>query len=339
MQQSIKVDDTPVKDETPSTTPANAFAGIIGESAKMRAVFDLVERVADSDSTILINGETGTGKGLIAHAVHQQSYRRDQPFVSINCGAIPENLLESELFGHVKGAFTGATSSRQGRFQMADNGTLFLDEIGTLNIELQVKLLRVLQERVVEPVGSNKSFPINVRIISASNRDLSELVKQNEFREDLLYRLKVLQINLPPLRNRKEDIALLVSHFIDRLNLYYNKNIIGISNTALEILNNYPWPGNIRELENSIEHAFVLTNGSIIEAFTLPIDIQHFGEVGNLVPPKRIDLGEEEEKIRKALISFSGNMELTAENLGVHRSTLWRKMKEFNISKGFGKNN
>ncbi len=267
----------------------------------------------------------------------KQVIEKNKPFIPINCSALPPNLIESELFGHIKGAFTGASTNRPGRFRTADGGTLFLDEIGTLSLELQVKLLRVLQQKVIEPVGSSESLGVDVRIISASNRELSELVKNKEFREDLLYRLKVFQITLPPLRQRREDIPLLVDHFIERLNHYYNKKILGISSKVIDIFKSYSWPGNVRELENTIEHAFVLTPGSMIDAHTLPMDIQHFGSAGKVIPPSLENMNLEEEKIRKALISSDGNIENAAELLEMHRSTLWRKMKEFRVPKGFGK--
>ena len=313
------------------------YGEIIGNSDVMKNLYSIIEKIKNFDTSVLILGETGTGKELAARAIHDSSNRKNKPFIPINCSALPYNLIESELFGHVKGAFTGAISNRPGRFQLADGGTLFLDEIGTLSLELQVKLLRAIQQKVIEPVGSSKTISINARIISASNRDLTELVEKKEFREDLLYRLKVIQITIPPLRQRLEDVFLLADHFIERLNHYYNKNIMGISPKALDILNKYPWPGNVRELENAIEHAFVLSTGSIIEAHTLPLDIQCYGEAGNIIPPSIIDVNADEEKIRKALLSSSGNVEKAADILQIHRSTLWRKMKEFRIYKGFGK--
>ncbi len=210
--------DVALENSDPSSVTNDAFKGIVGQSKEMQAVFRLVEQVADSDSTILINGETGTGKGLIAHAIHKQSYRRDQPFVSINCGAIPENLLESELFGHLKGSFTGATANKVGKFEAADGGTIFLDEIGDMSQDLQVKILKVLEERCFEPVGGCKTVQVNVRIIAATHRDLEEEVQKGNFREDLFYRLFVIPIKLPALRSRRTDIPHFVAHFMDRLN-------------------------------------------------------------------------------------------------------------------------
>ncbi len=263
---------------------------------------------------------------------------RTSPFVPVNCSALPDNLIESELFGHVKGAFTGATSNRPGRFNVADGGTLFLDEIGTLHMDTQVKLLRVLQEKIVEPLGSLKKIPVDVRILSATNRDLFELVSKGEFREDLLYRLKVFQIDLPPLREREEDIPLLLDFFITRLNRYHKKNIVGISSRAKDLLTNYLWPGNIRELENAIEHAFVLADGPILEIKHLPPEIRHADKNGTPPPPPESDLSKEEENIKRALLAAKGNRTKAAEMLGMHRTSLWRKMREFRIDKGFGKN-
>ncbi|NNJ51575.1 MAG: sigma 54-interacting transcriptional regulator, partial [Ignavibacteriaceae bacterium] len=251
------------------------YGEIIGNSEKMKNIYALIESIKNYNTSILIVGETGTGKELFARAIHDSSSRKNKPFVPVNCSALPANLIESELFGHVKGAFTGAIYNRPGRFQLAHEGTIFLDEIGTLPIDLQAKLLRTLQEKVVEPLGSNKRINVDVRILAATNRDLSDLVEHDEFREDLYYRLKVMQLNIPPLRDRSDDIALLIDHFIDRLNRYYNKNIIGVSPSALEIFNKYLWPGNVRELENAIEHSFVLTRGALIESHSLPPEIRH----------------------------------------------------------------
>ncbi|MGD9087403.1 MAG: sigma-54 dependent transcriptional regulator, partial [Desulfobacterales bacterium] len=230
---------------------------IIGRSERMKAVFDLVERVADTDSTILITGETGTGKGLVAKAIHQNSRRKNKPFISINCGAIPENLLESELFGHVRGAFTGATVSKSGKFELAHGGTIFLDEIGDMSPDLQVKVLKVLEEGEFEQVGGAKTIKVDVRVIAATHRDLPEEVKKGQFREDLFYRLYVIPIGLPALRERKSDIPYLASYFIQMYNNKNNRCIDGISDKALEVMLNYKWPGNVRELRNVIERLVV----------------------------------------------------------------------------------
>ncbi|PKL82412.1 MAG: Fis family transcriptional regulator [Ignavibacteriae bacterium HGW-Ignavibacteriae-3] len=313
------------------------YGEIVGDSEAMRNIYSMIDNIKNYDTSVLIIGETGTGKELVARAIHDSSNRKEAPFIPIHCSALPQNLIESELFGHIKGAYTGAAKDRQGRFKMADKGTIFLDELGTLNLELQVKLLRVLQQKTIEPVGSSKSIPVNVRIISASNRDLSHLVEEGLFREDLLYRLKVFQITLPPLRKRTGDVSILTNYFIQRLNHYYNKSIVGVSNKVKEVFNSYPWPGNVRELENSIEHAFVLTNSSFIEFNALPIELQNFNLKEKVLPPPPRNLNDEESNIRKALLFSNGNIEKAADLLEIHRSTLWRKMKEFRIDKGFGK--
>ncbi|MBU0518808.1 sigma 54-interacting transcriptional regulator [bacterium] len=310
---------------------------IIGKSEQMKKIYSLIETISSYDTAVLILGETGTGKELIARTIHNVSDRKNKPFVPVNCSALQDNLVESELYGYVKGAFTGAASNRLGRFAVANGGTLFLDEIGTLSLHVQAKLLRVLQEKVVEPLGSSQRFPVNVRILSATNRDLAELVARGEFRDDLYYRLKVIQIELPPLRERRDDIPMLMNFFINRLNRYYKKNIIGVAAQAEEVLTNYPWPGNVRELENATEHAFVLARGALLELKHFPPEIRHCDEEGAPPPPVKIDLDDEEETIRKTLLSVKGNVNKAAVILDMHRSSLWRKMREFRIAKGFGK--
>lgn len=314
------------------------YGEIIGNSEKMKNIFALIETIKHYDSSVLTLGETGTGKELIARTIHNVGRRKNKPFVPVNCSALPDTLIESELFGHVKGAFTGATSNRPGRFNVADGGTLFLDEVGSLHMNTQVKLLRILQEKIVEPLGSLKKIPVDVRILSATNRDLYELVAKGEFREDLLYRLKVFQIDLPPLREREEDIPLLLDFFITRLNRYYKKNIVGISSSAKDILSNYLWPGNIRELENAMEHALVLADGPILEIKHLPPEIRHADKNGTPPPPPESDLNAEEENIKRALLAAKGKRTKAAEMLRMHRTSLWRKMREFRIDKSFGKN-
>lgn len=313
------------------------YGEMIGKSSQMKDIYALIESIKNYDTSVLIYGETGTGKELVARAIHQVSRRKNKPFVPVNCSALPDNLIESELFGHIKGAYTGATSPRPGRFQIAHEGTLFLDEIGTLPEHTQIKLLRVIQEKKVEPVGSDKSIPVDVRIITATNRDLSEMIKQGSFREDLFYRLKILQIDLPPLRERTQDIPLLIDHFITRLNRYYNKNIVGVTPSAHKFLTTYQWPGNVRELENAIEHAFVLTSGTLIELKHLPPEIRHITDNGAPPAPTSDSMSDIEEEIRKALLAARGSVGLAAETLNMHRTTLWRKMREFKIDKGFGK--
>jgi PAS domain S-box-containing protein len=313
------------------------YGEVVGKSEPMKNIYALIESIKRYETSMLIVGETGTGKELIARAIHNASNRKNKPFVPVNCSALPDSLIESELFGHVKGAFTGAISNRPGRFKVANGGTLFLDEVGTLPLETQVKILRALQEKVIEPLGSSERIPVDIRIISATNRDLAELVAKQEFREDLFYRLKVMQINLPPLREKEEDIPLLVDYFITRLNRYYNKNIIGISPSAKDLLMNYLWPGNIRELENAIEHAFVLATGALLEVKDFPPEIRHTTKNGIPPPPPKSDLNTEEENIKRALLAARGNRSKAAEILNMHRTSLWRMMREFRIDKNFGK--
>lgn len=310
------------------------FGEMVGASTSMRAVYELIQTVAQYDTNVLIFGETGTGKELVARTIHFQSNRAGKPFVPVNCSALTPTLLESELFGHVKGAFTGAGKERRGRFEVAEGGTIFLDEIGTLSMDLQVKLLRILQERVIERVGSSQPIPINVRVISATNLSLTEVVAKKQFREDLYYRLKVFQIDMPPLRNRRADIPLLAGHFIARFNRLYGKNILGLSDAAREKLIHYYWPGNVRELGNAIEHAMILTNGKIIEPVCLPPEIRHAGMNGSPPPPpQELYSGMEEETIRRAMAAYAGNVSKAAKSLNMHRSTLWRKMRCYNIQR------
>ena len=314
------------------------YGEILGKSDKMKNLYGVIESIKNYDTSILIVGETGTGKELVARAIHSKSHRKNKPFVAVNCSALPDNLLESELFGHIKGAFTGAVSNRLGRFQIAHEGTLLLDEVGVLSVSAQVKLLRVIQEKVIEPLGSSESIPIDVRILSATNRDLKLLVEKGEFREDLFYRLKVMEMHLPPLRERIDDILLLSEHFITKLNRFYHKNIVGLSQATKDLLLKYKWPGNVRELENAIEHAYILTNGMMLDSQQLPPEIRFADNYGNPPPPTGYKLNEKEEEIRRVLFATKGNIIESAKILKIHRTTLWRKMKEYGISKGFGKN-
>jgi len=311
---------------------------IIGCSPKMKAVFDLVEKVADCDSTILITGETGTGKGLVAKAIHQNSKRKNKPFISINCGAIPENLLESELFGHVKGSFTGAALDHKGIIEEANGGTLFMDEINNLPLEMQSKFLRFLQEGEVRPLGSNRVNKVDVRVISASSIPLNELVEKKEFREDLFYRLNVIKIELPPLRDRKEDIPLLVKHFLEIYSEENKKEIMGVSEDVMEILENYNWPGNIRELENLIERAVVLTKSKIITRNNLPPFLLETKSI-EVIPPSLSNNLHLKERVqsyqRKAIVEAlkrtKGVQKKAARLLGVKPTTLNEMIKRLNI--------
>jgi transcriptional regulator with GAF, ATPase, and Fis domain len=317
------------------------FDQIIGQSAEIKAVLNLVERVADSDSTVLVSGDSGTGKELIAKAVHFNSTRANQPFIAINCGAIPSELLESELFGHVKGAFTGAIANRVGRFELADGGTIFLDEIGDLEPALQVKLLRVLQERSFEPVGAAKSLQVNVRVIAATNKNLEENVRNGKFREDLFYRLNVIPIVLPALRERKVDIPLLLAHFIDHFNRTKNRKLSGISQAAIDCLSNYQWPGNIRELENLVERIAILKGFGMIEVHDLPVRYQTATAAGATasensslaIPESGMDFNTAVDQFENAILlqaleKTGWNRNQAALLLRLNRTTLVEKIKK-----------
>lgn len=330
--------------ETSVSLPSrfDAFKGIVGESEKMREIFRLVERVADSDSTILITGETGTGKGLIAHAIHKQSYRREQPFVAINCGAIPENLLESELFGHVKGAFTGATANKVGKFEAADGGTIFLDEIGDMSHDLQVKILKVLEEQCFEPVGGCKTVRVNVRIVAATHRDLEEEVQKGNFREDLFYRLYVIPIKLPALRSRRADIPYFVSHFMDRLNRSKKTNVSSISDDALNVLMQHEWPGNVRELSNLMERLVVIKGEGEIDIDDLPQKMKNETRKDGFLAPEITADGLclntavsefEKQLIYQSLEKTKWVKNKAAKLLHVKRTTLVEKIKRYDLQK------
>jgi len=309
------------------------FKDIISKNNDIQKIFDVLPDIAESDSTVLIQGASGSGKELFARAIHNLSHRKGKPYIIVNCGALPDALLESELFGYVKGAFTDAKEDKPGRFALAEKGTLFLDEIAELSIALQVKLLRVLQQKEYEPLGATFPLKANVRIIAATNQDLSQLLARGTFREDLFYRLNVIKIELPPLSKRREDIPLLVDHFINQFNLKKGKKIIGMPNDVLNILMKYEFPGNVRELENIIEHAFVLCHGSQIEIEHLPKEfIEKFQEDKMSNPKSAGRLKEaESDLIIDTLKKHGGNRSKAAEELGIDKSTLWRKIKKYNI--------
>lgn len=310
-----------------------SFDGIIGRSSKLDEVFTLVSKVAPSDSTVLLLGESGTGKELLAKAIHYASKRKEEPFVTVNCSAIPENLMESELFGHVKGAFTGAIKNKPGKFEIADRGTIFLDEIGDLKIELQAKLLRVLQQMAFERVGGTKTVEVDVRVIAATNKDLTVAMKRGQFREDLFYRLSVVPIIIPPLRERKDDIPLLVDHFLVK---FAKGQKIRISKEALRVLEGYDWPGNVRELENVMERAVVLSGGKVIGEDDVP-DFVKFGRAEESkvqIPQDGISLKEiEKEAIVLALKKTGWNQTKAAEFLKIPRHVLLYRMKKLSIRK------
>lgn len=305
---------------------------IIGQSKSMKKVEELVRKVGPTDTTVLICGESGTGKELIARAIHRHSSRKDKPFVAVDCGSLVENLFESELFGHVKGSFTGATATKYGRFELANGGTLFFDEIGNISINIQTKLLRVLQEREITKVGSSQVIKVDVRIVAATNKDLLKAIKAGTFRQDLFYRLSVVPITLPALRERRDDIPLLADYFLKKYNQKRKKNVKAISDRAMKALVEYDWPGNVRELENAIERAVVLTENDVVK----PSDLLYYGLT--VETPSRSNAGQtqrlidiEKEHIAKTLKMFNGHRAKAAEALGIDRKTLSSKLKKYGI--------
>lgn len=317
---------------------------LIGQSEGMKYVFDKIEKVVTTDVTVLIQGESGSGKELVAREIHKRSKRRNEPLIVMNCAAVPETLIESELFGHEKGAFTGAAERRLGKFELANKGTIFLDEIGDMSVSTQSKLLRVLQEQKFERLGGAETLAVDVRIISATHRDLEEEIEEGRFREDLYYRINVVTIKLPPLRNRKEDIPLLVNRFIQYFSEKHQKSIVSISNEATKLLVSYNWPGNVRQLKNVIESAVVLSNNEILDTTDLSEEVRH--PENHAVTLKNIDYrlsfrdakkilieNFERDFIKKKLEEFSGNISRTAEALDMHRQNLQQKIRELRINK------
>jgi Nif-specific regulatory protein len=311
-------------------------ANIVGTSREMQAVYDQIAQVSKTPTTVLIQGETGTGKELVAHAIHYNSDRAEKPFVKANCAALPENLIESELFGHVKGAFTGATSDRKGRFELANGGTLFLDEIGEISPSLQIKLLRVLQEREFERVGGTETVKVNVRLIAATNKDLHALVQQGKFREDLFYRLYVFPIYVPPLRNRKADTMLLADHFLQKYSAENGKNVRRLSTAAIDMLMAYHWPGNVRELENCIERAVLVAEDDVIHPSHLPPTLQTAEATGHARPMagglKALVESYERDLICDALKSARGNIAAAARALETTQRILGYKVKHHGVN-------
>jgi PAS domain S-box-containing protein len=332
--------------------------GFVTKNKRMQEILDLIQTIKDTDTSVLILGESGTGKEMLANAIVHSSIRRNKPFIKINCSALTESLLESELFGHVKGAFTGAVADKAGKFELADGGTLFLDEVGDMSLTLQAKVLRVLQEKEFERVGASKTQRVDVRIIAATNKDLKEAIRKAAFREDLYSRLHVIPIQRPPLRERKEDIPLLLNYFLDLFNQKYHRSIGEVSSRALALLVDYPWPGNVRELRNAVEYAFVCTRGGVLERPALPQEIQSWHANG-AHKAVRAALPEKEPKTlrvstapapsgkdaRKALRNrdqllallarYGGNQSRLAKELGIGRTTLWRRMKEMGIEETY----
>ncbi len=324
-----------LEEEVKRLSSRQKFSSIIGKSAKMRRIMELIDQVADTKASVLITGESGVGKELVADAIHNLSRRRDNSFIKVHCAALSENLLESELFGHEKGAFTGAVARKKGRFELADKGTIFLDEIGEINQSVQIKILRVLQEKKFERVGGEETIDVDVRIISATNRDLKAEIEKGNFREDLFYRLNVVNIHVPPLRERKEDISLLSAAFLKELAEENGKKIDGIDPKAHLALYNYNWPGNIRELRNCIESSVVMCKGNVITLADMPPSITAENPDDYIKLTPGISLEEaEKEVIRMTLIHEKGNKTKTAEVLGIGRKTLHRKIKEYNLESG-----
>jgi DNA-binding NtrC family response regulator len=317
----------------------SAFEDMAGASPAMRRVVEVISKVAPTDSTVLLLGESGTGKELLANTIHRISPRHDMPFIAINCAALPEQLLESEMFGHVKGSFTGADSDKRGLFEEADGGTIFLDEIGDMALVTQAKLLRVLQNGEIRAVGSAKPKRVDVRVIAATNRDLERAVDNLSFREDLYFRLNVIQVRIPPLRDRLETLPSLVELFVSRANTQFKKNIVGLDEHAQALLRNYAYPGNVRELESIIAHAVIMADSNLIRAEDLPDNVRNGARprlaLPNLSAQSISSITDmEADLIRAALERLNGNQTEAAKRLGVSRSTLWRKMKEYGIPAG-----
>ena len=332
----------PEDDHDDSTAAPTLFSGLIARSTSMRRIFSLIEHLSESDATVLITGESGTGKELVARATHVHSPRRREPFIAVNCGALPGDLLESELFGHVRGAFTGAIRDRTGRFELAAGGTIFLDEVGDLPLPLQVKLLRVLQERTFERVGESESRTSDARVIAATNKDLRQAVMEEQFREDLYYRLRVVPLWIPPLRERREDIEPLARHLLSRVSRRHDRSV-RLAPDAMRALLRYPWPGNVRELENALEYAVAVSRGQTLHAQDLPLEIlgtqpelQEGGPSSmpepGAMPDKDADSPASElERIRNALDAHQWRRAEAALALGMSRTTLWRKMREYGL--------
>jgi len=312
-----------------------SFSNIIGKSVPIQQIFELIEALGDTDCAVLIEGESGTGKELVARAIHHESDRRNKPFIKVNCSAIVEGLFESELFGHVKGAFTGAIKDKIGKFELADGGTIFLDEIGEMPMALQSKLLRVIQDKEFEKVGDTKTVKVDVRVIAATNRNLKNEIITNNFREDLYYRLCIIPIKMPPLRERKEDIPLLINHFLEKCSLKIpnRPKIIEITSTALSALIDYDWPGNIRELENAIEHAYIRSKTNRIDNESLPHSItgSSLKEISSNTVEGMGEEGMERLQIKALLKKYNGNKTKVAKDLGLSRTTLWRRFRKHNL--------
>jgi len=340
-QQELKKENVQLKKQLGLLLGAG---DIIGRDHKMRKIIELIESVADSRATIMITGESGVGKTLVARAIHARSNRKDKPFIEVSCGSLPESLLESELFGHAKGSFTGAIANKEGKFQVAHGGTIFLDEIGDAPMSMQIKLLRVIQDRVFERVGDNKTIQADVRLIVATNKDLDEEVREGRFREDLFYRIKVVSVDIPPLREKLGDLKLLADHFLKKYTLDNDKEITGISDAAMHVMQMHDWPGNVRELENAIERAVIFCESPEIQPEDLPLDASLAarpaagpaggdspGGRGSVVPLKDALETPERDIIYNALVAFNWSRAKAADALGINRSTLFKKMRKFGL--------
>jgi len=325
-------DVSEIKNLTTHIEERYKFENIIGRSKAMQKIYVMLENVSQTDSTVLITGESGTGKELVARAIHLNSMRKTNPFVVVNCSAFAESLLESELFGHERGAFTGAIRTKPGHFEFAQGGSLFLDEIGDISLPVQVKLLRVLETRKFQRVGGTKDINLDVRLIAATNKNLMEEVKKENFREDLFYRINVFNIHLPPLRERLPDFPLLIKHFIEKLNNKFNKKIECLSPEVLKLLQDHDWRGNIRELENVLEHAFVLCHETCVEKIHIPEWLRNNNKLSGQIEKANSSIKNAEiHVIQETLNKFDGNRKKTAEALSIDVSTLWRKMKKYNL--------
>jgi PAS domain S-box-containing protein len=313
----------------PPANEAEIFHGLITRDPALKQAFQIIRNVAETDATVLIRGESGTGKELVAQALHEESHRRGHPFLAINCATLSASLLESELFGHVRGAFTGAVKDHQGLFKRADGGTLFLDEVAELPLELQAKLLRVLQEKTFIPVGGDHPITVDVRIVAATHRSLREEVKAGRFREDLMYRLRVVPIFLPPLRARRQDIGLLLQHFIDRHNLQGPRRIQSIEPEAMRMLLDYHWPGNVRELQNVVEYVFAVGRSDVLQLEDLPPEFREEPQSPSVAELPTAE--SEADRIRRALASAHGHIDRAAHMLGMSRATFWRKRKKYGL--------
>jgi len=337
-REQLKKENRRLKDEIADIKEDEGLRGLVAKSAGMRKIFSLVRKVAVYDTTVLITGESGTGKELVARGIHEISPRRNKALVAVNCGSIPENLLESELFGYVKGAFTGAAKNKRGLFEEAEGATLFLDEIGELPLAMQVKLLRVLQEQEIRPVGALHSKNVNVRVVAATARDLEEQVRNGAFREDLFYRLNVMHIPIPSLRERKEDIPLLCNHFVKKMNSKFNTKIKSISPRAMLAIDDHPWPGNVRELENVIQRGIVLTETDVVDADHLPqyitnsVSIQDdSAEMVDKLSLKVAQKKLEADMIARAMLFYQGNKSKAAQALEISYPSMLNKLKKYNI--------